>query len=445
MLKGRRHPVCTRCARVLSGIRPGYSIERKGPKNSAKKRRDALLLATAEEENTFAYFEPESAAAVEEGDAPRSRLHRLGRRSSRIKGEDSRSEAADDAANAPLPRKRVRAEQPMPAVDQLAQLREEQAASADHADAPPIVVLPTTEAQAEQGPTNSQGEAPPSVVEPVASETPLTTSIPDLTEETTHPEAEAAGPIADPDSGQKLMGRTSKPEASTPKAAEPASAEPEIAATADSTITEPETAEPEIAAIADLEPEPAIGEPESTEPEIADPASAAAAASGPDESRVPDTAMAVDEPAAEHPDVAPGIPANPKRTYPERRKGEQLKKQLGKPKTAPMIGEIQTIGGRRSTDAIQAETVIAAEQSPAVTGGPESGGVDSFDAHQAGLTPVATIIADDQSEEESEKESENEKVKHDVDAKGNWVPPILRGMAVDARKAAADLPKRRSS
>ncbi len=387
MMKGRRHPVCTRCARVLSGVRPGHSIERRGPRNSAKKRREALQAAAADDDNTFAYFEPESLPADEQPQSSPSRLQRISSRRKKGKGEDGASETAEDEISSSPPRKRAKAKPPIAAVDQLAQLRAEQAEQSEPADKTPPDDQAATE-RPDEGPTSPEVAATP-----------------------------------DP---------------------ELAASEPAPTATSKANADASTVAGPAVVDLDDPKTEHGGREAETVE---ADGLVARLTGRGGDEE--PGAAASEPlEPSAPSSVESEALPARPERNYPERRKGEHLKQQLGKPTTAPMIGEIQTIGGRRSTDAIQAETVLAPPSSltadepddAAIDGGVELRGIDDFDAQQAGTTSVATIPA-----QQSDKGEQSDKAKHDVDANGNWVPPILRGMAEDAREAAGSLPRRRSA
>lgn len=114
-----------------------------------------------------------------------------------------------------------------------------------------------------------------------------------------------------------------------------------------------------------------------------------------------------------------------------------------------MVGEVRTIGGRRSSD--QAPPPQPARPRPAATAAPVRpeaadasdaatidddelvsvsealSGVEHFDAAQ----PLPAPATPDRSR------------KADTDSRGNWIPPILRGLAPDAREAKTNLPKRK--
>jgi hypothetical protein len=91
--------------------------------------------------------------------------------------------------------------------------------------------------------------------------------------------------------------------------------------------------------------------------------------------------------------------------------------------TAPMVSEVHTIGGRRSTDVTAPQGTNRRRVKRPAARANAGRGIEEFDA--------------------DETASPDDKPRHDTDAKGNWIPPILRGMAPDARDAKADLPQRR--
>jgi hypothetical protein len=82
--------------------------------------------------------------------------------------------------------------------------------------------------------------------------------------------------------------------------------------------------------------------------------------------------------------------------------------------TAPMIGDVRQIGD------------------PSAAPEPPVG-----DRHRPGTADEVVRTADHAGGEPQGKR------RHDVDANGNWIPPILRGLAAGARKAGGDLPRRR--
>ncbi|MEZ5407541.1 MAG: hypothetical protein R2761_05900, partial [Acidimicrobiales bacterium] len=146
------------------------------------------------------------------------------------------------------------------------------------------------------------------------------------------------------------------------------------------------------------------------------------------------------------PDTAParkgGPPPKPRSAAaptprPDRRRPEGADRE-GRPPTAPMVGEVRTIGGRRSSDQAPppqparsraaAAAPTTAEERPTdaapddddelVDVGEALSGVEKFDARH----PAAP----------GDGESDGPR-KADTDSRGNWIPPILRGMAPDAR------------
>jgi hypothetical protein len=59
--------------------------------------------------------------------------------------------------------------------------------------------------------------------------------------------------------------------------------------------------------------------------------------------------------------------------------------------------------------------------------------------HQIGRRSDDVVDDDD----DDDGRAEPAKQRHDTDASGNWIPPILRGLAPDARQAKVNLPRRR--
>ena len=82
-----------------------------------------------------------------------------------------------------------------------------------------------------------------------------------------------------------------------------------------------------------------------------------------------------------------------------------------------MIGEVRTIGGRRSSDVNDPTPTPEMEAAAVAADAGERNAIEAFDADR----PASA----------------------DRDAQGNWVPPILRGMAPDAREKKDALPHRR--
>lgn len=143
--------------------------------------------------------------------------------------------------------------------------------------------------------------------------------------------------------------------------------------------------------------------------------------------------------------------------------------------TAPTIGEVRNVAGRRTDDN---RTQAASGQHRPQPGGVAPGGalnaVDGFDADRQDRVPRPTapppaprpgptaagrpvgaeapIDAGSPDAEggtnsttpaELERSADIESKGADVDDRGNWVPPILRGISPDAAEAKANLPQRR--
>ncbi len=144
-----------------------------------------------------------------------------------------------------------------------------------------------------------------------------------------------------------------------------------------------------------------------------------------------------------------------------------------------MIGEVRNVAGRRVDDkAAPVQPARGGRVEPPVSDGALNA-VDGFDADRRdgqpsrsssapkpallrpgssnlGLPPTAggapgpatteispQIDIDADSEPPAEEaEGSDETRRADVDSRGNWVPPILRGLAPDAAQAKTDLPQR---
>ena len=135
----------------------------------------------------------------------------------------------------------------------------------------------------------------------------------------------------------------------------------------------------------------------------------------------------VREPDGQPEESEPTVKPEPPVAAPRRRRSDQVDGDGERQATAPMIGEVRVIGGRRSTDIAEPEPDpqpdLATVGGGAITGPGAPNAVDEFDA--GGRDAIAAST------------------KADTDASGNWIPPILRGMAPDAREAKASLPQRR--
>lgn len=199
---------------------------------------------------------------------------------------------------------------------------------------------------------------------------------------------------------------------------------------------------------------PADGVGANTAPDLDGEPPAAPDEAAPDEA-APDEAAAEATPARKAgPPPKPQPPAAPR---PDRRRPEGADRE-GRPPTAPMVGEVRTIGGRRSSDqapapqpakprsaapakpAAKAATVTEERGTPTPASGDAAvddeemvdvgaalSGVERFDARQPSPGPTGS----------------GDGRKADTDSRGNWIPPILRGMAPDAREAKTNLPQRK--
>lgn len=108
--------------------------------------------------------------------------------------------------------------------------------------------------------------------------------------------------------------------------------------------------------------------------------------------------------------------------------------------TAPMIGEVRNVAGRRSDDA-QTETGDGEPSAGPETNGPAGtlNAVDVFDAdRQRAVEPETKADSTEPPKVDEAVDSD----RADVDSQGNWIPPVLRGIAPDAAEAKANLPQR---
>ncbi len=375
--KGRRHPICTHCTLVLSGVRGHATVQPRGDKRTVKQRRVELQAAATQpsDDQVFRFFDadtqPDGADAAEAG-------RRSGRRPTR---KDRR--AKSDPATPPAPR-------PTPSAAPLPMPAEVAAAAAELMAAA----------------SGQTGVAAPT-------------------------ETSNGGEGADPTELVTVTRAVARLEELRRQGASP--------------TTSPV---PEVPAAV---PAAAVGDDDETEAEP------------PVDAELPAEA---DEPAADAgpPPRRPGPPPKPRAAEPtprpDRRRPQGADRD-GRPPTAPMVGEVRTIGGRRSSDQAPApqpaRTRPAAAPVPAHAGAtaiPERplseaeadgtemidddelvsvsealSGVDRFDARQPGPAPAAA--------------ASGESRKADTDSQGNWIPPILRGMAPDAREAKTNLPKRK--
>ncbi len=380
--KGRRHPICTHCTLALSGVRGHATVQPRGDKRTVKQRREELAAAATQpsDDKVFRFFDADSQSGGAEDDASDRRGgRRTTRRDRRAKGGPTGPEQAPKPSTAPLP---------MPA--EVAAAAAELKAAASGAN---------LERAAAEGDSRTRGGAPTGA----------------------------------PDGG------------------------PDGAGTADPTELVTVTR-----AVARLEELRRQGASPTTSPVPEVPAAPPAA----DEA---EPTTGADEPAADAgPARKAGPPPKPRAApapRPDRRRPEGTDRD-GRPPTAPMVGEVRTIGGRRNSDQAPApqparprpaadaaatpSATATQDRLPATDGADTAmmdddelvsvsealSGVEQFDARQpspaAAPAPAASALP-----------VPAESRKADTDSRGNWIPPILRGMAPDARQAKTNLPKRK--
>jgi hypothetical protein len=134
--------------------------------------------------------------------------------------------------------------------------------------------------------------------------------------------------------------------------------------------------------------------------------------------------------------------------------------------TAPMIGEVRNVAGRRADDSTETPTPAVTANDPEPLD-PALNAVEVFDAgrdvQSAPNVPSATdpntpqadppalepqrrrAVDDTDQDEDQEQEQDggnSDAARADLDAHGNWIPPVLRGISPDAAEAKADLPQR---
>ncbi len=375
--KGRRHPICTHCTLVLSGVRGHATVQPRGEKRTVKQRRAELAAAAAQpsDDKVFRFFdadtEPDDAEAAAAG---RRGGRRTPRRDRRVKGDPTGPGHGPTSNATPLP---------MPA-EVAAAAAELRATANGGAGAP--AAAESGSPSAGDGATRTTDRASDGVdlADPteLVTVTPAVARLEELRRQGTSP---TASPVPDVPSASPVP---EVPAAEMPAAEMPA-AEPTAPTATDD--AEPLTGHDEPA---DTGPARKSGPPPK-------PRNAAAPAPRPDRRR---------------PDGADGD---------------------GRPPTAPMVGEVRTIGGRRSSDqspppqparprpAAAATTAIDDDELVSVS--EALSGVEQFDTAQPSPAPAAP----------------DKSRKADTDSRGNWIPPILRGMAPDAREARTNLPKRK--
>jgi hypothetical protein len=116
--------------------------------------------------------------------------------------------------------------------------------------------------------------------------------------------------------------------------------------------------------------------------------------------------------------------------------------------TAPMIGEVRNVAGRRADDAAK-DADASTDSGPDAAGGADQAvagatlnAVEVFDADRAAEAAPAPAAPSVASTEAAPEHGEPDSTRVDVDEKGDWIPPVLRGIAPDAAEAKANLPHR---
>ncbi len=355
--KGRRHPVCTDCALIASGVRTGAQPERRGSKRSVKKRREALKENATSETKVFEYFDTEPSAdtaATSESDG-------------QTKPESTDpAEKLDPATESGI----ETASEPMEPMGDAASSTETSITSAEGAE------------EAAGLPGDLPG--PPAGTAPAGAEEPTTPAVARLNEIRQSTE-------------QDQRGSQATTETETGSGAGPGpGAVPETANGKAGLVETPVAKSTEI-----CETDPVRG------------------SEGQKPARKP------------RPPVA-----TPRRRQADQAEGDQTR--APQQATAPMIGEVRVTGDRRRAEDVEPEPPPSADPVAAEVGdaaGSEGrNAVDRFDTDQPPGGSAAATDGDG---------GGTIARKADTDATGNWIPPILRGMAPDAREAKASLPQRR--
>lgn len=496
--KGRRHPVCTECALIASGVRRPLEPRILGAKRTAKKRRAALKKQDGEETPVFEYFDAGDPLDVVEPPVEGKK-----RKKSTAPDEPVDAEPEDElteveshqaAGGLQLKIEQASALDPDAATAEQSSTPAEAAAATDddepraEVDADAAESTETSEPAESPETSGAQAEG-----DDEASTTESTSAIKKLAE--LRKRSSDREPAPAPEATRTEPGDTGSPAEPAVATTEPAPQapapeprpEPAVAATPEPARSEPETVvtstapdlEPAVATAATADPSPeAQGADEAVGVNDSEAASAEHdAPSIPDET----VSRSIDTPAPERsPRPAPRRaaarpkPERPAVSYPgaeRRRRKTDGPGDVERPKTtAPMIGEVRTIGSRRSTDVPEPETPAADldtagfDETAGLVGSADGAhnAIAEFDAGQpatAGPTPSvpterrAATAAERADQESGPAAGPNALVnagnpagsgpgKADTDAEGNWIPPILRGMAPNVREAKADLPKR---
>ncbi|MGI9614386.1 MAG: hypothetical protein ACR2QO_15855, partial [Acidimicrobiales bacterium] len=386
--KGRKHPLCGECALMASGVRGTSKIVLRGDRKTAKKRRKELLEAgSPTDSRVFEFFDQEARSAEESADQAEKDHQPSDESPGDSDDGNTRSPDVGDATQTP-PKSGAQSvdETPAtPAVAQLEQLRKEAEAQSD--PSPDAEITPSTDSKTSS--SASGNDIPAELLERRKSfGTERSTLQPDVGHDGLAP----------------LPNRQS---------------------------TRPPTAPP---------PERASAERASAERASAEGNAESAAAKRPASRELP--------PAKDRRRATP--PPTHRRA------------------TAPMIGEVRNVAGRRSDDA-PAETGNAEPSAGQETDAPDGAlnAVDVFDADRRRASAPKTkpeitapktkpeITAPKAEPEISEPEISEPEIteppqvdeaadsgRADVDSQGNWIPPVLRGIAPDATEAKADLPQR---
>lgn len=393
--KGRRHPICTHCTLALSGVRGHATVQQRGDKRTAKQRRSELQAAAAEpaDDKVFRFFDADTEPVGSEAEGSG---RKAGRRTNR---RDRRGRPAPGGQN-PGPKPGT-APLPMPAEVAAAAAALKAAATGG-----------TDEGQAGAAGVDHGPGAEPADPTELVTVTRAVARLEELRRQGTPPVGSPVPPVP-----ERAGGDVARSDAEGPAAAD----------TGDGPIPGDGTDGP-----ADAE-KTAAGRMVAAEE--------AAAATGSEAT-----------PRKAGPPPKPKVAAAPR---PDRRRPEGADRE-GRPPTAPMVGEVRTIGGRRGSDqapppqparprpaaAAGSSKAVAAtvtqERRPApgeagledddlVDVGEALSGVERFDARQPPPAPAGA----------------GEGRKADTDSQGNWIPPILRGMAPDAREAKTNLPRRK--
>lgn len=394
--KGRRHPVCTDCALIASGVRGNAKPKLIGSKRTAKKRREALSAQPDDPSTVFQYFDSEDPLDA----TSTAEVAKKGRSKRRKKKPDNVSADTE-------PDHQVEAiESPQEA--------DGSGSNTERASALPgegVAAGVEAEEVAANGTTGADGQtdATDELDEGEDADAPSTSAVAKLMEL----RKEAAGPH----------------DRAAPSQAEPTADEAATAASADSaTSNQDEPVDETVTAHTAT----------SNTDKPVDDADAATATSNTDKAVDDADAATTDnddgpnssgEVEAEAAPIDSDESASATASSDNRRTTDQA--GFAQPTTAPMIGEVRTIGGRRSDDVQESQDPLPTK-APAVVGAGakqgESGhnGIEEFDAERPAEKPTGTDGSG-----------------ADTDDGGNWIPPILRGMATDAREASANLPHRR--